>query len=508
MLLGEVAELTSTLTAALAQEGYKYRLIRPGQQARQVTAETYEVDFSSAASLQQLHALLAQPGAPRIGAVFNFLGLTTHRAVASVLPGGDQALDSTLWTFQFLKEFTPELVASAADGGGHLLNVTALGGRFGLGAADHRLLPTAGLIGLFKSVRQEHPVLSVRTIDVDLRQPNPLLVPRLLDEFTNDDRLVEVGLPANGRVTTSLALSTPHASQLGPWPLDEHSVVLVTGGAYGITYDIAYRLAERSRSHLILVGRSPLPEAETEETRELDTTGLRQFLIQQRKASGQPLIPAQIEQNLKRMLKDRQILENLAAIEATGAIVEYHSLDVRDDAAFGGLLDEIYGRLGRIDGVLHGAGVIEDKLLKDKPASSFANVFSTKVDSALVLARKLQPATLKFLVFFSSVSGRFGNAGQTDYSAANEFLNKLADELAAQWPARVVAINWGAWDAGMVSDELRRHFAARDLHMIPIPEGVRFLENELRMLDRREPEITIACSVPRLAELVAQGSPG
>ncbi len=504
MLLGEVAELTSTLTAALVQDGYKFRVIRPGQQTRQVTADTYEVDFSSAASLQQLHALLAQPGAPRIGAVLNFLGLTTSRA-ASDLPVGDQALEATLWSFQFLKEFTPDLVAAVADGGGHVLNVTGLGGRFGLGINDRRSLPTAGLVGLFKSLRQEYPVLSVRSVDVDLRQPKPLLVPRLLEEFTNDDRLVEVGLPATGRVTTSLALSTPHASQLGPWPLDEQSVVLVTGGAYGITFDMAYRLAERSRSRLILVGRSPLPEAETDETRDLDTAGLRQFLIQQRKASGQPLVPAQIEQNLKRMLKDRQILENLAAIEATGAIVEYHSLDVRDDSAFGGLLEEVYSRYGRIDGVLHGAGVIEDKLLKDKPAASFANVFSTKVDSALVLARKLRPETLKFLVFFSSVSGRFGNAGQTDYSAANEFLNKLADELAAKWSARVVAINWGAWDAGMVSDELRRHFAARDLHMIPIPEGVRFLENELRMLDRREPEVTIACSVPRLTELVAQG---
>lgn len=503
-MLGEVAEFTSTLTAALAQEGYKFRLIRPGRQARQVTAETYEVDFESTASLQQLHALLTQAGAPRIGAIFNFLGIASATGEAG-LPEGPQALQATLWSFNVLKQFTPDLVAAATEGGGHVLNVTALGGRFGLGAADRRVLPTAGLVGLFKSLRQEHPTLSVRTVDIDRRQPNPLLVPRLLEEFTIDDRLVEVGLPATGRVTTHLSLSTPHASQLGPWPLDEHSVVLVTGGAYGITYDIAYRLAERSRSRLILVGRSPLPDAEGDETRDLDTAGLRQFLIQQRKASGQPLVPAQIEQNLKRMLKDRQILENLAAIEATGAIVEYHSLDVRDEAAFGGLLEEIYGRYGRIDGVLHGAGVIEDKLLKDKPATSFANVFSTKVDSALVLARKLRPETLKFLVFFSSVSGRFGNAGQTDYSAANEFLNKLADELAAKWPARVVAINWGAWDAGMVSEEIRRQFIARDLHMIPIPEGVRFLENELRLLDRREPEVTIACSIPRLTELVAQG---
>jgi NAD(P)-dependent dehydrogenase (short-subunit alcohol dehydrogenase family) len=203
------------------------------------------------------------------------------------------------------------------------------------------------------------------------------------------------------------------------------------------------------------------------------------------------------------MLKDRQILTNLRRLKATGATVEYHSLDVRDEEAFGGLIDDIYARHGRIDGVLHGAGVIEDKLMRDKSPQSYANVFSTKVESALVLTRRLRPQGLTFLVFFSSVAGRFGNAGQSDYSAANEFLNKLACQLSRTWPARVVAINWGAWDAGMVSDELRRLYAMRNIHLIPIPEGVGFLEQELRLKDRREPEVVIACSVPQLQKLVS-----
>ena len=92
----------------------------------------------------------------------------------------------------------------------------------------------------------------------------------------------------------------------------------------------------------------------------------------------------------------------------------------------------------------------------------------------MALARKLRPESLKFLVFFSSVSGRFGNIGQADYSAANEYLNKLAQHLDRSWPGRVVAINWGPWDAGMVSDQLREMYRKqRDIDLIPPAEGVR-----------------------------------
>ena len=82
---------------------------------------------------------------------------------------------------------------------------------------------------------------------------------------------------------------------------------------------------------------------------------------------------------------------NLEAIRAAGGTVEYRAVDVRDAAAFGGLIDEL-NAAGGITGVIHGAGVIEDKLLRDKTPESFDRVFGTKVDSAWTLARKLDPA--------------------------------------------------------------------------------------------------------------------
>ncbi len=501
LLLGEAAELTSTVMAGLAQEGYRYRRILPGSRARKVSGDVYEVDFGSPESLQELRQLLIGSSGESIGVVINFLGISQPFAGVGCA-SSEAALQVTLWSFQFLKEFANDLTTAAQNGGGSVLNLVALDGKLGFGRSDRMTLTSSGLLGLFKTFQQEYPALRVKTVDLDLSAGNALMGPRLLEELMQDDNLVEVGLSVSGRSTVKLSLSTAHPSQLGSLPLNKSSVVLITGGANGITFDAALRLGKTCQPRLILAGRSPLPEAEGEETRDLNTAQLRTYLIQQRKEQGLPMIPAQIEQNLRRMLKDRQILENLVALESTGATVEYHSLDVRDEETFGGLIDDLYARYGRIDGVIHGAGVIEDKLIRDKTPQSYSNVFSTKVDSALILAKRLKPADLKFLVFFSSVSGRFGNGGQADYSAANEFLNKLADDLDRKWPGRVVAINWGAWDAGMVSDELRKLYAARDLYMIPVPDGVQFLENELRLGTRGEPEVTIACSIPKLIEMV------
>src|SRR5262249_26578905 len=171
----------------------------------------------------------------------------------------------------------------------------------------------------------------------------------------------------------------------------------------------------------------------------------------------------------------------LGALRASGARVEYHAVDVRDEAAFGALIEGIYRAHGRLDAVIHGAGIIEDKLLRDKTGESFDRVVQTKTDSAFTLARRLRPEGLKLLLFMSSVTATFGNRGQADYGAANGVLNALATLLASRWPsARVRAVNWGPWDkTGMVSAQVREQFARRGIQVIPAPAGVAAMAREM-----------------------------
>jgi hypothetical protein len=215
-------------------------------------------------------------------------------------------------------------------------------------------------------------------------------------------------------------------------------------------------------------------------------------LIQQLQQRGESPVPAQIEAIYTRVLHDREIRQNISAMRAAGATVLYYQVDVRDEKAFSGLIADIYESYGRLDAVIHGAGLIEDKLLEDKLPDSFDRVLHTKIDSALILSRKLRPESLKLLTFFSSVAGRFGNRGQSDYAAANEVLNKLALFLDRTWLARVVAINWGPWEkTGMVSSEVERQFIERGVQIIPPAAGCHVFNEEICLGVKGEGEVIL-----------------
>ena len=140
--------------------------------------------------------------------------------------------------------------------------------------------------------------------------------------------------------------------------------------------------------------------------------------------------------------------------------------------AFSALIDQVYARHGRIDVVIHGAGIIEDKLIRDKTPASFDRVVHTKADSSFILLQKLRFADLKCLVFMSSISAALGNRGQADYAAANGIMNGIASTLAAENPGQAVALNWGPWDrAGMVSQSVRDQFLVSGVQMIDCDGG-------------------------------------
>ena len=163
--------------------------------------------------------------------------------------------------------------------------------------------------------------------------------------------------------------------------------------------------------------------------------------------------------------------------------MRYHCVDVCDPEAVRRVIGQIDDRWERIDGVVHGAGVLEDKMLVDKTPESFARVFRTKVDGARALVAALDGRPeLRFLVLFGSVSGVFGNPGQADYSAANDALDTMARHWSGRLAGRVVSVDWGPWASaggGMVSPELEREYARRGISMIAPEDGVAALFGEL-----------------------------
>lgn len=495
-LVGKPGVLADALRAQLMARGHTVRQLVPGLFTRAVDNWRYEVDFATLESVQALAPLLP-PGQEPLGALINLMGCGGDAATPSDHRHDARAL------FLLLKLFGPDLKRSAAAGAGRLVNLTAFDGRFGLGGPSALAVGSAGTLGVAKSAAREWAEVRVKCIDAAPDLAPAWLATQVMREMFSADAEIEVGYSDAGRCRVDLAPRPILRADLADLALDADSVVLVTGGAYGITADLTRMLAEKYHPRLVLAGRSALPGDEAALTRDIaDTDALRRVLTADLRARQAKVTPVQVDAELARIVKERQIRANLAALRAAGCVLEYHCLDVRDGAAFGALIDDVYARLGRIDGVLHGAGIISDKLIASKTLAAYDAVFDTKVVPALVLAAKLRLAELRFIAFFSSVAGRFGNIGQADYSAANEVLNKLAGQLSQAWPKlHAVAINWGPWDAGMVSDDLRRLYAARAIRPIAPAAGRRHFLDELEHGPRGQAEVVISSSVGQIAAL-------
>jgi len=355
------------------------------------------------------------------------------------------------------------------------LGVTGLGGDFGRSAlpADH--LPCAGVAGLLKSVAREHDFANIKIVDLDPKQQADDLASYLLDELLIRDGQIEVGYAMGVRqslISTPAMLAPSRQSlELGP-----EDVILVTGGARGITAEIARALA-RFGSLLILTGRTKLSDEESAETIACPSAhALRQALAT---GSMRDAPIAQIEQRCRELLAAREVQSTLHAIGAEGGRCVYYSVDLQDGSAVSDLVQYIYQQYGRLDGLVHGAGIIEDKLVSEKSIGSFRRVLETKAGSAIGLVAALGQDT-RFVAFLASVSGVLGNRGQADYAAANDVLDKLAWVLQARPGMRALSVDWGPWGGtGMVSPSLARRYRDRGIELIAPDAGVRCFVQEL-----------------------------
>ncbi|MBJ8348316.1 type I polyketide synthase [Antrihabitans sp. YC2-6] len=376
---------------------------------------------------------------------------------------------------------------SLLGGATRLLVATGLGGRFGRDSHS-RGDGAVGLHGLVRTAALEFPEVAARAVDVDPKDEPERIAAALIAELCLTDRSAPVVVGyLDGERATPIVVATPlsagalsgerqpDAAALGLGP---SAVVLLTGGARGITAKVAMGLARVTGCHVELVGRTPLPEApESPATAAAtDRIALRRALI----AQGMR-IPADVDAMATRLLAEREIRSTLAVLDGSAASVRYHALDIRDAAAVRRVVDDIYSRHGRLDGVVHGAGILDDRLTKDKSPQSFRNVFDTKIEGARAIARAVRE-DLRFLVLFGSVSGVFGNRGQVDYAAANDALDTLAHTWGARIPGRVLAVDWGPWaatDGGMVTAELVQEYARRGIGVIEHDDGVACLLQEL-----------------------------
>lgn len=493
--------------------------------------QTATIATSTLRSPEQLASVVAQHR-QLYGSVTGILHLAPLAAIPMPVTLSDWRQYTQIQSkslFQLLQLCAADLQQAGQQQQGRVLAASLFGGHFGRDSRSGSGLPTGGSsTGLLKTLITEWPGVHAKAIDFDTTLSPADMAQHIVNELLLPGGRIEVGYPQGNRTifhtvpapvergrggegeknSTSPFVNLKAAedsSKILPLIPSADWVVLVTGGARGITAEITDELIVPGMT-LIVVGRSPEPAEESPATAGIDIRGVRQVLLEQARTQGLLATPMQIERQIKRLLYDRAIRRNLQQFRQAGAKVEYLPVDVRNSDEFGLLIDGIYRRHGRLDAVIHGSGIIEDKLIIDKTLASFDRVFDTKVDSTFILSRYLRPESLKAIVLFSSIAGRYGNRGQSDYAAANEVMNRLAWHLDKCWSnTRVVSINWGPWDTiGMASEGVKRQLRERGIIPIPLAAGRQFFVDELRYGCKSETEV-IAGEGPWESDEARQG---
>ncbi|AKJ14568.1 hypothetical protein ABB07_32275 [Streptomyces incarnatus] len=438
-----------------------------------------------AGAAAQVAARLAEHGAEAVMLDANHLLTAADGPVDDVvylgaLPGPDLPV---------LPDAFPVLRAALARGPRRL---------FALRAADRTgALRAAGLDGLFRGIGCEYPDLLARVVAVADTAPAAV----------TDALLAELRAPGQAPVVLRTAAGARQGPELVPAPLgplastgagpagdgaaeaaalglDRDSVVLLVGGARGITARFAAALAGACRCRVELLGRTPAPTAP-----EAPHTAVARTPVELRAALAAgpgAAAPAEINTAAELILAQREITTTLAELGALGSEARYRSVDFRDRDAVLRAVKEIHAEHGRLDGVVFAAGVIEDRLITDKTAESFQRVYGTKTAGAAALFAALDdlPGAPAFTVLFGSVAAVLGNRGQADYAAANDALEALGADWAARTGARTLTVHWGPWapsatHGGMVGAELGRAYARRGIELIDPDEGTAALLREL-----------------------------
>lgn len=285
------------------------------------------------------------------------------------------------------------------------------------GDEPYRHPQNAPLFGFLKGVEREYRNIRCRAIDAD----TDFDTTRLLEEMAAPDELPVIAYRGGRRYAEQLTESAPERYPASGMQIRDGGVYLITGGTGGIGLEMARFLAEKKRIVLILAGRTALPNrSEWDALEEHPDTG----------APGEKI-------------------RRIRALERTGAHVLTECMDVSDPAAVRACLNRVKSAFGRLDGVIHAAGIAGNALLEDETLHNTLGVLKPKVSGAMNLLHAVQDEPLDFCLFFSSIATVLPAPGQAGYIAANAFLDACAGMKAGK-SAVVKVINWSTWkETGM-----------------------------------------------------------
>jgi amino acid adenylation domain-containing protein len=341
---------------------------------------------------------------------------------------------------------------------------------------DDGLCPgKATVLGLVKSINNEYTGIQCRSIDVILSKkgssPPKEQVRQLFDELTGQCVEPVVAYRNVHRWVQSFEPFHLERSKKKNPRLREEGVYLVTGGLGGIGLLLAGHLAKTVRAKLVLTGRSAFP-------------------------------PRKEWQRLGGEDKEDDVVKakigRLKALEEAGAEVLPLQADVTDETQVRQVIHKTLEKFGRINGVIHAAGLPDGELIRRKKPGPARNLLEAKVRGTLLLDKALKEIDLDFFVLCSSMASLRAGIGQASYGAANNFLDAFARYKFYQGGVFTVSINWDRWQKvgiAVIAESMHKKLTGEELAGGISPEqGVEIFN---RIINETQPQVIVSTLDPR-----------
>ncbi|MFH1619540.1 MAG: SDR family NAD(P)-dependent oxidoreductase, partial [bacterium] len=490
------------------------------------------VDWTDLASVEKEISAFAKAH-PDVQGVLYLLGCEQKKLDKNTQPHED-LVRLGMPLFLAAKHFNPGLSTPDENHSTFLAVVTKVDGAFGY-RTDSPFDPICGAVsGITYCLRKELEKSAVKLVDFSPETSPSVTAKKTMYEIMDSDRRLAVGYHSGKRWTL---ISKPSVLPKEKGRDLKGRTILVTGAGRGLGAEFCRILAERFQPRLLMLDIIALDDnaaqwavMSDEQLKELKSSmwaqlkasasgrtvekdtggtaalsasalpysrplalsgGAGALKVLSDGAGGKQATPVILEREFTKVKDAIQLHRTIENLKKLGSETAYFNCDLNDHAAVRELTHRIKTEYRKIDGLVHFAGFERSKLATDKTVDEFFRVYDTKATSAGLLLKYDIVKEEGFWGLISSIAGRFGNVGQTDYAAASDYLSKLAISLTNKG-MRAVAVDMSAYaDIGMaMRPGVEAFLKSQGVDFLCPEEGMQALTDEL--VYGRTPEIVLS----------------